>query len=203
MDIKLIGWPWGCCAASGGTRARRCLWARVGCASFSLCFVFVLGTVNFVAIKAPSGPQDGGATRTLETEPETLTDARAIAERHEAAQKEWFLESADTGADKLYRGLNNYKDYIAKREGASTNKATASGPLRQSQHVRMTNVVDYQPDVCKDYKETGYCGYGDSCKFMHDRGDYLSGWQIENQWQAQQKALAESLHDNDIIELLR
>jgi hypothetical protein len=25
---------------------------------------------------------------------------------------------------------------------------------------------------CKDYKETGRCGYGDSCKFMHDRGDY-------------------------------
>jgi len=54
---------------------------------------------------------------------------------------------------------------------------------------------DYQPDLCKDYKETGYCGYGgtqlnaaaipilnstntDSCKFMHDRGDYKSGWQV-------------------------
>ena len=24
----------------------------------------------------------------------------------------------------------------------------------------------------KDYKQTGYCGYGDACKFMHDRGDY-------------------------------
>lgn len=24
--------------------------------------------------------------------------------------------------------------------------------------------------VCKDYKETGRCGYGDSCVFMHDRG---------------------------------
>jgi len=34
------------------------------------------------------------------------------------------------------------------------------------------------PDLCKDYKETGYCGYGDSCKFMHDRGDYKSGWQV-------------------------
>ena len=38
---------------------------------------------------------------------------------------------------------------------------------------------DYQPDICKDYKETGYCGYGDACKFVHDRGDYKSGWEID------------------------
>ena len=38
---------------------------------------------------------------------------------------------------------------------------------------------DYQPDICKDYKETGYCGYGDACKFVHDRGDYKSGWELD------------------------
>ena len=47
---------------------------------------------------------------------------------------------------------------------------------------------DYQPDICKDYKETGYCGYGDACKFMHDRGDYKSGWEMERDWQAKEKA---------------
>ena len=25
---------------------------------------------------------------------------------------------------------------------------------------------DYQPDICKDYKETGYCGFGGQCE--HD-----------------------------------
>merc|ERR1712224_945549 len=39
--------------------------------------------------------------------------------------------------------------------------------------------LDYQPDICKDYKETGYCGYGEACKFLHDRSDYKSSWQIE------------------------
>lgn len=24
-----------------------------------------------------------------------------------------------------------------------------------------------------------YCGYGDACKFMHDRGDYKSGWELD------------------------
>lgn len=34
----------------------------------------------------------------------------------------------------------------------------AHGPLRASTNVRMTVRIDYQPDICKDYKETGYCG---------------------------------------------
>ena len=28
----------------------------------------------------------------------------------------------------------------------------------------------------------GNCGYGDSCKFLHDRGDYKSGWQLDREW---------------------
>ena len=48
--------------------------------------------------------------------------------------------------------------------------------------------MDYQPDVCKDYKETGFCGYGDSCKFMHDRGDYKNSVELEKEWQAEQDA---------------
>ena len=48
------------------------------------------------------------------------------------------------------------------------------GPQKAPEFVRMTCRFDYQPDICKDYKETGFCGYGDNCKFMHDRGDYLS-----------------------------
>lgn len=50
--------------------------------------------------------------------------------------------------------------------------------------------MDYAPDICKDYKETGYCGFGDSCKFLHDRGDYKMGWQIEKEYDEQQKKKA-------------
>jgi len=54
-------------------------------------------------------------------------------------------------------------------------------------HYRAICRFDYQPDVCKDYKETGFCGYGDACKFLHDRGDYKTGWQLEREWDAKEK----------------
>ena len=38
--------------------------------------------------------------------------------------------------------------------------------------------------LCKDYKETGYCGFGDTCKFMHDRSDYKHGWQMDKEFDA-------------------
>ena len=66
------------------------------------------------------------------------------------------------------------------------------GPKRASSNIRVTCRFDYQPDVCKDYKETGYCGYGDSCKFMHDRGDYKQGWQIDKDYDKEQKTLREA-----------
>ncbi|TWW70313.1 RING finger protein 113A [Takifugu flavidus] len=28
---------------------------------------------------------------------------------------------------------------------------------------------------------SGFCGFGDSCKFLHDRSDYKHGWQIERE----------------------
>lgn len=60
------------------------------------------------------------------------------------------------------------------------------GPTKASANVRVTCRFDYQPDICKDYKETGSCGYGDACKFIHDRGDYKSGWQLDKEWDEKQ-----------------
>lgn len=53
---------------------------------------------------------------------------------------------------------------------------------RKHNFIRSTIRTDYQPDICKDYKETGFCGFGDSCKFLHDRSDYKHGWQLDQEW---------------------
>lgn len=60
---------------------------------------------------------------------------------------------------------------------------TRLGPVKAPTNIRAISVIDYQPDVCKDYKQTGFCGFGDTCKFLHDRGDFKQGWQLDRDWE--------------------
>lgn len=126
----------------------------------------------------PNGPQDQGATAVNEMDTELDRDAQAIHARSVKINEE--LEGkAD---DKIYRGINNYAQYYKKKDTVAGNASSGmvrSGPIRAPAHLRATVRWDYQPDICKDYKETGYCGFGDSCKFLHDRSDYKAGWQME------------------------
>lgn len=83
-----------------------------------------------------------------------------------------------------------------KREAPSLTSTKVSGtfaPMRAPTFLRATSRFDYQPDICKDYKETGFCGFGDQCKFLHDRGDYKSGWQMEREWEDKQAAKRQRL----------
>lgn len=147
---------------------------------------------HFESSKEIQVQNDSRATATLETETEFSRDARAIREKALKQAEEALKGKSKTGGDdKLYKGMNQYTDYKAglRREHTiSSEKAGgAHGPLRASAHIRVSARFDYQPDICKDYKETGYCGHGDSCKFMHDRGDYKSGWQMEREWDEAEK----------------
>ncbi len=63
-----------------------------------------------------------------------------------------------------------------------------AGPIRAPTNIRTTCRFDYQPDICKDYKDTGFCGFGDTCIYLHDRGDTMSGWQLEKAWEEKQKS---------------
>lgn len=126
----------------------------------------------------PEGPSDQGATAILEIETEVDKDAQAIYERSLKINKE--LKGKED--DNIYRGMANYTQFYEKRDTAQGNAASGmvrKGPIRAPSNLRSTVRWDYQPDICKDYKETGYCGFGDSCKFLHDRSDYKFGWQIE------------------------
>eukprot|EP00271_Cylindrocystis_brebissonii_P005180 TRINITY_DN17135_c0_g1_i1.p2 TRINITY_DN17135_c0_g1~~TRINITY_DN17135_c0_g1_i1.p2 ORF type:complete len:384 (-),score=80.94 TRINITY_DN17135_c0_g1_i1:210-1361(-) len=133
---------------------------------------------------------DSRATATLETETEFDRDARAVREKvlKNAADA---LAGKGSGDDGMYRGMAAYKDHTAgfrREHTVGGEKAGGShGPLRASAHIRWSVRFDYQADICKDYKETGYCGYGDACKFMHDRGDYKSGWQLDREWDEKEK----------------
>ncbi len=121
-------------------------------------------------------------------------DALAILEKDVAARKGATAE--DGAASKTYKGATAYRKFTGKDDKVT--KDATKVPLRASANVKRTVVFDYQPNVCKDYKETGFCGFGDSCLYLHDRGDYASGWQQEKAWeekQAKKRKKVEELGD--------
>lgn len=95
-----------------------------------------------------------------------------------------FQPSASRPSQKDLATSTNQHHPTSTKERA--NKLLA-GPIRASSNIRTTCRFDYQPDICKDYKDTGFCGFGDSCIYLHDRGDQLSGWQLEQKWEEEQK----------------
>uniref|UniRef100_A0AAV1UTQ7 Pre-mRNA-splicing factor CWC24 n=1 Tax=Peronospora matthiolae TaxID=2874970 RepID=A0AAV1UTQ7_9STRA len=136
----------------------------------------------------------GDATYETQIDTEKDRDARAVMERSIKANTDG---SADTDSGKVYRGQAAYKSYITKKESQiGMNKYTGTqGPIRAQTWARAISRFDYQPDICKDYKETGFCGYGDSCKFLHDRGDYKSGWKIEQEYAEKEKKRQKRLQE--------
>jgi len=148
----------------------------------------------------PNGPQDQGAASVNEIDTELDRDAQSIHARSIQINEE--LEGkAD---DKIYRGINNYAQYYKKKDTVAGNASSGmvrSGPIRAPAHLRATVRWDYQPDICKDFKETGYCGFGDSCKFLHDRSDYKAGWQLEMDHEAQKRGDCDSDGDEHKYEI--
>ncbi|KAG9393955.1 Zinc finger C-x8-C-x5-C-x3-H type (and similar) [Carpediemonas membranifera] len=78
---------------------------------------------------------------------------------------------------------------IKKREKAASRVSTANvvpisaldatevkpdtmSPKESMSKTKRSNVQyqrDYELGICKDFYETGFCGYGDNCKFIHTR----------------------------------
>lgn len=59
-------------------------------------------------------------------------------------------DGEDVPEDGLYRGQKGYTNHIKKRQEVP--KAMRVGPQRNTSTIRTVTIVDYQPDVCKDYK---------------------------------------------------
>ena len=90
-----------------------------------------------------------------------------------------LIEQPPSG-DGTYKGQAAYTSFIQTNPD---HKPKTVGPVKASSNVRTITVTDFAPDVCKDYKQTGFCGFGDSCKFLHAREDYKQGWELDKDWE--------------------
>ncbi|KAF5645895.1 pre-mRNA splicing factor cwc24 [Fusarium tjaetaba] len=82
---------------------------------------------------------------------------------------------------------------------------TTKGPARAASNVRITTTFDFKPDVCKDYKKTGFCGFAESCIFLHSREDDKQGWQLDKEWEVvvkSKKKISEAVEDEGGAEML-
>ncbi|NXC51622.1 R113A protein, partial [Aleadryas rufinucha] len=121
----------------------------------------------------PVGPEDMGATAVYELD--TEKDAQATFLQEELRGKE---------DGKIYWGINNCQKYVKPKDTSMGNASSGTvrkGPIRAPEHLRATVRWDCRPDACKGYRESGLCGFGDSCKFPHDRSERKHGRQIERE----------------------
>lgn len=120
----------------------------------------------------------------------TVYSSSGSAMPHQYAGDATATIEIDTARDRDAQAILERGDKNAKAKAGGT-----YGPVRAPSFLRSTSRFDYQPDICKDYKETGFCGRGDSCKFLHDRSDYKSGWQIEKEWEEKQRQKKRKLQE--------
>ena len=86
----------------------------------------------------------------------------------------------DGPSDGTYKGLANQTSFIQKNPDAPSRTV---GPIKAPTNIRTVTFTDFAPDVCKDYKQTGFCGFGDNCKFLHSREAYQQGWELDKEWE--------------------
>ncbi|KAG7194511.1 RNA-splicing factor [Scheffersomyces spartinae] len=125
---------------------------------------------------------------------------------HKDPEKEDYLESEnhdleDVTKDAIKDAHNDDKDtdpdaqLVKKRKpngpsNISSFSSDSPGPemlaltnAHGPKNIRTTTITDFQPDVCKDFLQTGYCGYGDTCKFIHVRNESTQKKPVRRDWE--------------------
>lgn len=63
-----------------------------------------------------------------------------------------ILQEFGSSKSNIYRGMNNYNQYIEKKDTVMGNASSGfnrKGPMRAPTNLRATVRWDYQPDICK------------------------------------------------------
>lgn len=120
-----------------------------------------------VAVTASS---TANPTRRAPDVPESAAPAPLTSSNDATKQSNWYDEedlsaknllgstrvkpqTSTSGPDGTYKGASNYTSFIQKNPDAPKQ----FGPVKASTNVRTVTTMDFAPDVCKDWKQTGFC----------------------------------------------
>ncbi|KAF2270123.1 hypothetical protein CC78DRAFT_528614 [Lojkania enalia] len=140
------------------------------------------------ALKASTADQKSKSayegTTKFDADRSTVIEASTDATK----QSNWYDENTEdalSSKNLLGTTRSKPKSFIEKSPNAPTRQV---GPMKAPTNIRTITITDYAPDVCKDYKQTGFCGFGDNCKFLHAREDYAAGWKLDKEWEMSGKS---------------
>ena len=71
------------------------------------------------------------------------------------------------------------------------------GPIRAPTNIRISCRFDYNPELCKDWHDCGYCVFGNSCLYSHDRTNYKTGWELEKDYEQQERERWKRINNPD------
>ena len=129
-----------------------------------------------------TGKMDEGSTSTTETNTvivtATATDFTTVKDKDNVGGDHLNLSEEEDDSDTQDETKSTIKTFLNKPKLVGSSKQ-----IKQPINLKTTILMDYQPDICKDFKQTGYCGYGDNCKFLHSRDDFKTGWKLNKDWE--------------------
>ena len=137
-----------------------------------------LSATTYEAERTTTIKSSNDATKSSNWYDESATDA--LSSKNLLGSTRPNVAGAREAGNGTYKGLANSTKFIQKNPNAPTRVV---GPVKAPTNIRTVTTTDFAPDVCKDYKQTGFCGFGDSCKFLHAREDYKQGWQLDKEWE--------------------